>query len=575
MTGEQQMKLLMNVRQYLWFGILITSLLLSNTVQAQTYKYPAAPLKYPMSSDQYLVQYSPNGIAWTTAQNYISYYGGTNSSPWRSDSKYLNGPTSMSYASVPAKSNSYTYFRVTKLHDGPFRASDNPQIRPAAKGVASIVDTDGAVRFRAYAGYNFHGDQVVLWWNRSSTENAGVEGLAIFLTPQYTAPLSHHLLTVTSAVDLEGDLSPYDTLVIKGKVAVGGTGDHAFTVPANICTIYFEPGSWLQGKLAFAQNDGALRKVYGAGVIDASRFNYADRHDDGEQGYPALTAVKPNGQFAKLQYFDVEGITIVDSNFYSSAPMLNSSIIDVKVITWNGNNDGLAVDSNSAASNIFIRSGDDSIKVWGSDYTITNATVWQNYNGGCVNLGWSIDSPGDGGKIDGLYVVRTDWTTPASQSWTADDTNILEHQNNAVIASCMVPGTSFGAMDPPVFRNIFLDEAPWTLFSLKIIPPALYDPDRFAGLDLTLPSSLTIKIENLVSPQSINENSIGFQNIPDNYQFYSTTYLVGFTLNGAMDVHLKNVYIIGKGGIAKRLNRNNALWRGKILTNAVHVHYDD
>ena len=51
--------------------------------------------------------------------------------------------------------------------------------------------------------------------------------------------------------------------------------------------------------------------------------------------------------------------------------------------------------------------------MWGSFITVTNATVWQNYNGGVLNLGWSDNSPGDYSLVDGLYVVKTDWTNPA------------------------------------------------------------------------------------------------------------------------------------------------------------------
>jgi hypothetical protein len=62
-----------------------------------------------------------------------------------------------------------------------------------------------------------------------------------------------------------------------------------------------------------------------------------------------------------------------------------------------------------------------------------------NFNGGVVNLGWLDNSPGDYGFIDGLYVVKTDWFTKTSTTFKADDTDPVAHQNNAVIASMMVP----------------------------------------------------------------------------------------------------------------------------------------
>jgi hypothetical protein len=43
---------------------------------------------------------------------------------------------------------------------------------------------------------------------------------------------------------------------------------------------------------------------------------------------------------------------------------------------------------------VFVRSGDDSKMMWGSDIAVTNAAVWQNHNGGFVNLGGPTIRPG-------------------------------------------------------------------------------------------------------------------------------------------------------------------------------------
>src|ERR1022692_1706943 len=60
--------------------------------------------------------------------------------------------------------------------------------------------------------------------------------------------------------------------------------------------------------------------------------------------------------------------------------------------------------------------------------------------GGVVNLGWADNSPGDDCLIDGVYVVKTDWHTPVTPSWT---TTVLNGSNNAIVASLMVPGANF------------------------------------------------------------------------------------------------------------------------------------
>jgi hypothetical protein len=118
-----------------------------------------------------------------------------------------------------------------------------------------------------------------------------------------------------------------------------------------------------------------------------------------------------------------------------------------------------------------------------------------------VNVGWFDNSPGDNCLIDGLYVVKTDWHTPTDPSWT---TPTLSDQNNAVIVSLMSPGTKYGSVQPPLFQNIYVEDPPRVLLSLKILPP---DCDLIglegtcsSTVDLSLPSVVNLDIENLFTP---------------------------------------------------------------------------
>jgi hypothetical protein len=85
--------------------------------------------------------------------------------------------------------------------------------------------------------------------------------------------------------------------------------------------------------------------------------------------------------------------------------------------------------------------------------------------------------------------------------------------DNSHIVSLMTPGTNYGQKHPPVYRNIFVEETPRVLFSLKILPPdcALHGLKEGAcpAVDLTLPSKVNLTIENIFSPQSGIGNPIG------------------------------------------------------------------
>jgi hypothetical protein len=68
-------------------------------------------------------------------------------------------------------------------------------------------------------------------------------------------------------------------------------------------------------------------------------------------------------------------VIITDHNHAVADLITGGSVNNVNTIGWNG-----------------IRAGDDSLMMWGDFITVTNATVWQNYNGGVLNPGWSNNS---------------------------------------------------------------------------------------------------------------------------------------------------------------------------------------
>jgi uncharacterized protein (TIGR03437 family) len=550
-------------------------------VSPQIGTYPATPLIYPKTSDRYAVQYSVNGGAFADARVYISYYGGTNSSPYLSFSGYST-ETSMSFISVPVPSNASIQLRVTKLWDAPFLPDDQVSVRPSAKKIAANLEAAGTVLVSRNTGSSFAGEQFVLWWSRG-TQGGAIESLAFFLDPQYTRPTGANVKIVTTSSDLNGNLSAFDTLDIEGVVAVPPragmavvpAGAVALSVPTNITSIYLAPGAWLQGKLHFLQTGTSQqRRIYGPGVLDVSRFEYdlracPETSAFPDQGFPSISLEAA----AKPDKFTLDGIVIIDQNLDATDALANSTVNNVKVLGWNGNNDGIEMSANTAVSNVFVRSGDDSLKMWGPSVTIRNATVWQDFNGGVVNLGWNKTSPGDGGLIDGLYVVKTDWLMPTVPSWNWAG---LNDQNNGVFVSLMIPGTNFGTTRPPVFRNTFIDDPPQVLFSLKILPPRCSEhglPAPCAEVNLSDKSALNLQIENLSSPASVVQNSVGFETLPLGYTLGGAPPGVSlpYTLTGAMNISFANVMLTPTNGVPTALTSANSATLGKLGMNGAGV----
>jgi uncharacterized protein (TIGR03437 family) len=533
--------------------------------------YPAQPLTYPMTSNRYAVEYQLGGAgAFTNAQVYESYYGGTTSSPYIKASQYP-ADTSMSFVSIPAAVNTGVAIRVTKLFGSPPLNNNFPAtvtVRPTAKGIHVDSVSGATVQLSTKTAADFAGEQFVLWWDGDAQQSSAIQGLAFFLNPPYTRPTGSNVKTITGPADLTGDLSHFDTLDFEGTVAVGSTGAQAFIVPANIDNIFLGPAAWVQGKLRFTQSgSGNLRQTYGPGVLDVSRFNYMYRqcrnstiHTD--DGYQAISSIPltagATGSTPAADEFVFDGLIVTDSDYYNTDGLSNTTVNNVKLISWNGNNDGFQFGTTAHASNIFVRTGDDSLKMWGAYITVTNAMVWQNWNGGVINLGWADNSPGDDSLIDGVYVVKTDWHAPTAPSWTTTD---LNGSNDAIVASLMVPGTNFGTLLPSVYRNIYVEDAPRVLFSLKILPPdcSLKGLTTCPVLDPTLLGILNLNLENIYTPASIVQNSIGFQNVD------------GTNLIGSMNLNFTNVMLTLPNGTVTPLTSANAATTGNIGTNGDNI----
>ncbi len=231
--------------------------------------------------------------------------------------------------------------------------------------------------------------------------------MVFFIDPPYERPGGPGVKTVTSPADLTSSMAYIDTLDFEGFVPIGGTGAATYLVPGNIREIYLGAGAWVQGKLKFAPwvptetaapkhappflvaraspcaPKAVTRRIRGPGVLDGSRFKYDQPQLEGADQHDTSLAVDAKANV--LDGFLVDGIVIADNNHFATGSFSNSIVNNVKIIGWNGTNDGLQLGSCTTASNVFVRSGDDSLKVWGTDSKLTNATVWQNYNGAAMS----------------------------------------------------------------------------------------------------------------------------------------------------------------------------------------------
>jgi hypothetical protein len=74
-------------------------------------------------------------------------------------------------------------------------------------------------------------------------------------------------------------------------------------------------------------------------------------------------------------------------------------------------------------------------------------------------------------------------------------------------------------------------------------------------VDLTQPSLLSLNIQNLSTPPSVVQNSIGFQTLPPGFVDGSQIFSTGYTLTGTMNIGLSNVTTTLSKGIGVRSQR--------------------
>jgi hypothetical protein len=122
------------------------------------------------------------------------------------------------------------------------------------------------------------------------------------------------------------DLSAFDTLDIEGTVAVGGTG-YGVHCTGQHREYFSRAGRVVAGQTPLhADRDGPHADVYGQGVLDASRFDYANRQCTGTpDNYQALSWIPLGGGGKPADSFVVNEAVITDSNVYATAQFNNGS----------------------------------------------------------------------------------------------------------------------------------------------------------------------------------------------------------------------------------------------------------
>ena len=178
--------------------------------------------------------------------------------------------------------------------------------------------------------------------------------------------------------------------------------------------------------------------ISGRGVVSGSAFPFLRD----PSGFCHTAALPLPGSFCwSLVNMDngashrLEGLVLHDPpkfHFRSYAPSV--AVLGVKLLgAWTPNSDGVVVGAAGSIKDSYIRSSDDSIKLFGSGSEVADCVVWQGVNGAVFQLGWWMKHDYHSIIVSRVTVLHADWQVVA-EGWSST------HATNDAVFDLRGPG---------------------------------------------------------------------------------------------------------------------------------------
>jgi hypothetical protein len=273
--------------------------------------------------------------------------------------------------------------------------------------------------------------------------------LSIEFEPNIHNPVLHPMLVFANPPEVDVP-SPSDP-----NVRYFGPGVHTIGAGQPITsgqTVYVAGGAFVSG--AFIANGPVTNVTFkGRGVVSGLFMDTGNQ--DLNKSQPGMIDIADQGSSNIL----VEGLTFVDGpRFNVRALGRYTTIHNVKTISWWYSTDGMVGGNSSLLENNFVKSNDDSIKLFWGDTIARGNVVWQLENGAPFMISWNIHED--------------------SSTFHVYDNDVIhaEHyqlQKQAIFRSLHAGS---GTLSRYLFDDIRIENASWRLFYLVIENNKWYDP---------------------------------------------------------------------------------------------------
>lgn len=283
------------------------------------------------------------------------------------------------------------------------------------------------------------------------TEPANV---SVEFLPEIHNPIAHPMLVFANPVEVDvPDPTDPDVLYL-------GPGYHDLGAGVPIRsnqTVYVAGGAWVNA--AFLATGPVHNVAFkGRGVVSGLFIDTGDQ--DLNKSQPGMIDIADQGSTNVL----IEGVTFVDApRFNVRALATNTTIHNVKTISWWFSTDGLVAGNSSVIENNFVKVNDDSIKLHWGDTVVRHNVLWQLENGGTFNLSWNIHEDPDTFHVYDNDVIH-------AEHYSFDKQAVFRSRH-----------AGSGTLSRYLFEDIRIENANWRLFYLVLENNKWYDPNLGYG----------------------------------------------------------------------------------------------
>ena len=389
---------------------------------------------------------------------------------------------SISWVEFGQAENDHTRIRVSR-RDG-LRFPQRTRVLPLSLAIRADVSADGSTVTLLARGSRLH---MLLQHGPAPSCDAA-------------SSFSHSMLIWVGGLDP----SP-PTLDNASTLLRFGPGEHyvadggVLQLPAAVDTILLERGAWVMGRINVTRGRRTAVKVVGHGIFEGSRFTYhggsaADsmRFVEPQLDRPLLwdgpsvihpmvsdAATARSSMICKHAHHradakntlaippDLPSSHLLTPQGHAAVAPPNSSFRCFRMLGWLFNEDGLWLGPNSSVSHSFIRTNDDSIRMYAGEVdhwlntpaprrgerakgaSVREVVIAQMFNGAAIQLGW--ESAGvEGVVVDGLDLVSSEWYDLPGNATRAPsnallslvspqyDTALAEHHRNITLRNVRV-----------------------------------------------------------------------------------------------------------------------------------------